>query len=587
MNLSLTLTFLGGVGLFLLGMRLMTDGLKVAAGDALREILARGTATTPRGILSGIAITAVVQSSSAVIFATVGFVNAGLLTLFQAIGVIIGSNIGTTATSWLVALVGFKVDLQALALPAVAIGMLLRVTGQGKRRAYLGDALTGFGIFFLGLDVLKTAFGDFGESFDLAEHTGNGILSLLMFVAIGVVMTVVMNSSSASLALTLTAAGTGLIPVTAGAAMVIGANVGTTSTALFAVIDATSSAKRAAVAHVLFNVVVGVVAFAGLPVLLWLVAHAAELLRLEPGPATSLAIFHTTTKLLGMAIFWPLTHRLVGLLETRFRTAEEDEGRPRHLDRHIASTPDLALDALDMELRRIGEIARRGARDVISMEGSAAIDRLHRDREIVDRLILATAEFSNRAQYGEIPASIAEGFPLAMRISRYYGDIVEHVEEIAKIEATVTTPSDPSLREALTEFRRETARFLSLADPDVEGFGMKPLKRAIKDFADDYQAVKALLLRAGADDRLPVRQMVARLDELSHVRRIVDQAYKAAKYTRKLRKQIHQPGTEVAIEGEETYRDDAVLRMTDAHTPGNREDESNDEAEDNGRRTDS
>ncbi|WP_372591234.1 Na/Pi cotransporter family protein, partial [Guyparkeria sp.] len=501
MNISLTLTFLGGIGLFLLGMRLMTDGLKVAAGDALREILARGTATTPRGILSGIGITAVVQSSSAVIFATVGFVNAGLLTLFQAVGVIIGSNIGTTATSWLVAIVGFKVDLQALALPAVAIGMLLRITGQGKRRAYLGDALTGFGIFFLGLDVLKGSFGDFGEGFELAEYTGSGVLSLLMFVAIGVVMTVVMNSSSASLAITLTAAGTGVIPLTSAAAMVIGANVGTTSTALFAVIGATSAARRAAMAHVLFNVVVGVVAFIMLPVLLWLVAHTAALLRLEPGPATSLAIFHTLTKLLGTAIFWPATPRLVKFLETRFRTAEEDEGRPRHLDRHIASTPDLALDALNMELQRIGDIARRGARDVVSVEGAAALDRLHRDRLIVERLILATAEFSNRAQYGEMPSSIAEGFPLAMRISRYYGDIAEHVEEIAKLEASLTTPTDPSISEAFTEFRRETSNVLSLADPDDEEFSMKRLKRAIKDFADDYQSLKALLLRAGADDR--------------------------------------------------------------------------------------
>ena len=568
MNLHLVLTFLGGVGLFLLGMRLMTDGLKVAAGDALREILARGTATTPRGIVSGIGITAVVQSSSAVIFATVGFVNAGLLTLFQAVGVIIGSNIGTTATSWLVALVGFKVDLQALALPTVAIGMLLRVTGQGKRRAYLGDALTGFGVFFLGLDVLKASFGDFGEGFDLVEYTGSGVGSLLMFAAIGVLMTVVMNSSSASLAITLTAAGTGLIPLTAAAAMVIGANVGTTSTALFAVIGATPSAKRAAVAHVLFNVVVGIVAFVSLPALLWLVAQVAQLLRLEPGPATSLAIFHTATNLLGMAIFWPLTPRLVGFLETRFRSAEEDEGRPRYLDRHVARTPDLALDALNMELKRIGAIARRGARDVVSMEGSAAIDRLHRDRVIVDRLILACVEFAARAQYGEIPASIAEGFPLAMRISRYYGDIAEHVEEIARIEANLAAPADPAIMEALTEFRRETARFLALADPDAEGFEMKPVKRAIKDFADDYQALKTLLLRAGADDRLPVRQMVARLDELSHVRRIVDQAYKAAKYTRRLRKQLYQHHDEAERpEDTDSYQDDAVMEMTNAATP--------------------
>ncbi|MGM0516038.1 MAG: Na/Pi cotransporter family protein [Pseudomonadota bacterium] len=576
MNIQMTLTFLGGIGLFLLGMRLMTDGLKVAAGDALREILARGTATTPRGILSGIGITAVVQSSSAVIFATVGFVNAGLLTLFQAVGVIIGSNIGTTATSWLVALVGFKVNLQALALPAVAIGTLLRVTGRGRRRAYLGDALTGFGIFFLGLDILKSTFGDFGEGFDLADHTGSGVWSLLMFVGIGVIMTVVMNSSSASLAITLTAAGTGLIPLTAGAALVIGANVGTTSTALFAVIGATSAAKRAAMAHVMFNVVVGVVAFILLPALLWLVSHAAMLLRLQPGPATSLAIFHTATKLLGMSIFWPATPRLVKFLESRFRTAEEDEGRPRHLDRHIASTPDLALDALDMELKRIGDIARRGARDVVSAEGAAPLDRLSRDRQIVERLILATAEFSNRAQFGQIPPSIAEGFPLAMRISRYYGDIAEHVEEIARLEASLPSPDDPAITEALTEFRRETSNVLELSDPDDEDFSMKRLKHAISDFADDYQALKSLLLRAGADDRIPVRQMVTRLDELSHVRRVIDQTYKAAKYTRKLRKQLHHyrdgaAGDEADRESDrhdgDAYDDDTVMQMTDGSKP--------------------
>lgn len=420
--------------------------------------------------------------------------------------------------------------------------------------------------------MLKTSFGDFGEGFELAEYTGDGVLSLLMFVGIGVLMTVVMNSSSASLAITLTAAGTGLIPLTSAAAMVIGANVGTTSTALFAVIGATSAARRAAMAHVVFNIVVGVVAFTILPVLLWLVAHATALFRLTPGPATSLAIFHTATKLLGMAIFWPLTPRLVRFLEARFRTAEEDEGQPRHLDRHIASTPDLALDALNMELQRIGEIARRGARDVISAEGAAPLDRLQRDQHVVERLNLATAEFSNRAQYGELPQSIAEGFPLAMRISRYYGDIAEQAVEIAKLEATLPSPTDPDLTEAITEFRRETSNVLDLSDPDDEEFSMKRIKHAIKDFADDYQALKSLLLRAGADDRMPVRQMVARLDELSHVRRLIDQSYKAAKYTRRLRKQLHHyRGAEGGDDGDrgtdrhdtDTYDDDAVMQMTD------------------------
>jgi len=540
MNISMTLTFLGGVGLFLLGMKLMTDGLKVAAGDALREILARGTATTPRGIISGIGITAVVQSSSAVIFATVGFVNAGLLTLFQAVGVIIGSNIGTTATSWLVALVGFKVNLQALAMPAIAIGMILRVTGGSTRRASLGDALTGFGIFFLGLNVLKETFEGFGEGIDLAQYAGHGVLSLLAFAVIGGVLTVVMNSSSAALAITLTAAGSGLIPLNAAAAMVIGANVGTTSTALFAVIGATSAAKRAAMAHVLFNAVTGVVAFIALPLLLWLVVHIAELLDLEPGPATFLAIFHTITKLTGMLIFWPLTPWLVGFLEKRFRTAEEDEGRPRHLDNNIATTPDLALEALNMELQRIGDMARRGAKDVLSAEGAAPLQRLGQERVIIDRLIMSVGEFTNRVQHGEIPASIVDGFPIALRVSQYYGDIAEHVEEMARLEAGLPPVQDEAVSRAIAEFRGRAANVLALADPYQDDFSMKPLKKAVKEFEDKYQAMKALLLRAGAEGRLPMRQMVSRLDELSDVRRIVDQAFKAARHTKTLRKQLYQ-----------------------------------------------
>jgi len=539
MNMSMIFTFLGGVGLFLLGMKLMTDGLKVAAGDALREILARGTATTPRGIVSGIGITAIVQSSSAVIFATIGFVNAGLLTLFQAVGVIIGSNVGTTATSWLVALVGFKVNLQALAMPAIAVGMLMRVTGSGTRRASLGDALTGFGIFFLGLDILKVTFDGFGDTLNLAQYAGYGVLSLLTFAIVGIVLTVVMNSSSAALAVTLTAAGTGLIPLNAAAAMVIGANVGTTSTALFAVIGATSSAKRAAMAHLLFNAVTGVVAFILLPFLLWLVVQIALGLGLEPSPATFLAIFHTMTKLIGMAIFWPLTPRVVSFLEARFRSAEEDEGKPRHLDKNIASTPDLALEALNMELNRIGEMARRGVGDALSAEGSASLPRLIQERNIIDRLILAVGEFTNRAQYGEVPAAIADGFTLALRISQYYGDIAENSIEMARLQASLPPVHEEAIAAALFDFKRQSVSLVSLTDPEREDFSMKPLKQALKAFEDDYQAMKAMLLRAGVDGRLPVRQMAARLDEISTIRRIVDQAFKAAKHSHKLRKKLY------------------------------------------------
>ena len=157
MSASTIASLLGGIGLFLLGMRLLTDGLKTAAGRALRGILARSTGTRLRGVLSGALITSVVQSSSAVTVATIGFVNAGILTLLQAVAVIYGSNVGTTATGWIVAIVGIHVNIKALALPAVGAGMLLGLFGRGDRLRAAGQALAGFGVFFLGIDVLRAA----------------------------------------------------------------------------------------------------------------------------------------------------------------------------------------------------------------------------------------------------------------------------------------------------------------------------------------------------------------------------------------------------------------------------------------------
>jgi phosphate:Na+ symporter len=165
MNAALLGALLGGVGLFLLGMRLMTDGLKLSAGPALRHILGQWTLTPAHGLAAGVLVTALVQSSSAVTVATIAFVNAGLLSLAQSIGVIYGANLDTTMTSWLVALVGFRVDLRAVALPLIGIGVALRIAGSRSRGAGLGDALAGFGLCFLGVEVLQGGFADLGRSF--------------------------------------------------------------------------------------------------------------------------------------------------------------------------------------------------------------------------------------------------------------------------------------------------------------------------------------------------------------------------------------------------------------------------------------
>ncbi|MBW2285295.1 MAG: Na/Pi symporter [Deltaproteobacteria bacterium] len=185
MTMAMLGSLLGGIGLFLLGMHLMTDGLKMSAGGALRNILDQGTKTAFRGILSGAAITAVVQSSSAVTVAIIGFVNAGLMTLRQSVGVIYGSNIGTTMTGWLVALVGFNVNIKVIALPAIGIGMALRIVFSGKRPGAAGLALAGFGIFFMGIGVLATAFQDLGQCIQLEALFIEGFGGLFLFVGIG------------------------------------------------------------------------------------------------------------------------------------------------------------------------------------------------------------------------------------------------------------------------------------------------------------------------------------------------------------------------------------------------------------------
>ncbi|WP_455218884.1 Na/Pi cotransporter family protein, partial [Kaarinaea lacus] len=382
----------GGLGLFLLAVNMITDGLRLAAGNALRNILARATHSPARGIVSGMGITAIVQSSSAVTVATIGFVNAGLLTLYQALGVIYGANIGTTTTGWLVAMIGFNIKIDAFALPLIGLGMILRLTGGDTRRGPIGTALAGFGLFFIGIDVLKDAFEGLATSIDLQRFTIDGVAGVLLFLVIGFFMTVLTQSSSAAIAITLTAATGGIIGPYAAAAMVIGANVGTTSTAVFSVIGATPNAKRVAAAHVVFNVATGMVALLLLPIMFGLVKAIGNLFGLENIPVVTLALFHTTFNILGVALMLPVTTRLARYLEQQFTSLEEIEGRPKFLDKTIAVSPALALNALGLELGHIGSIARRMSKAALSIEHGAG-KPMRSDRLAINKLVVAMGGF--------------------------------------------------------------------------------------------------------------------------------------------------------------------------------------------------
>lgn len=529
MDLNLLGSFAGGIGLFLLGMKLMTDGFKLGAGQALRHILRLWTRTPVRGLLSGVFITSIMQSSSAVTVATIGFVNAGLLSLSRTISVIYGSNIGSTMTGWLVVLIGFKFDIKVFALPLIGLGMLLSLTSSMSRREAMGQVLAGFGLFFLGVSVLKTAFAGFSETVPLAELASDGFLGMSLFVGIGFLLTFMMQSSSAAIAVILAAMASNVMTLPLAAAAVIGANLGTTSTAVLASLGATSNGKRVAAAHVFFNLVTGAVAFILLPLLLQGVVLSRELMVLEPSPLINLALFHTIFNIFGVALLWIFTPKLVEVLERQFITREEDVGRPRYLDNNVVTTPTLALDALNLELERISDIAREMAMSALSTE-LVPNRRMISDKQAILSLVYAVGKFTTRMQQADLSEEISESLSNVLRVTRYYTMVANAAVEVANSQHQATIVEDEALAQEIAHFRSDSVQLLELADPTLPEYSIEACEVELAALEDCYQVLKAQLLRAGVVERLKVHQMVIQLDQEHKIRRMLDQYVKGARY---------------------------------------------------------
>lgn len=331
----------GGIGLFLLGMVLLTDGLKAFAGDALRRALVRFTGTPLKAFGSGALVTAMVQSSSATTVTVIGFVSAGLLSFPQAVGVVMGASLGTTGTGWIVAVLGLKVSLGFYALPLVGLGAFLKLLGHGGMKS-LGLALAGFGLIFIGIETLQAGMQGLSGVFNLARLPAGGLWGHVLAMVIGIVMTIIMQSSSAAVATTLTALHSGAINFEQAASLVIGAAVGTTVTGALAAIGGSVPAKRTALAHVLFNLATGVIAVVLLPVFLWGIGLAQKHAGLDAG-ATSLAAFHTAFIALGVAIFLPFAHPFARWIERQL--PDKGPTLTQHLDATLLHAPAVALEA--------------------------------------------------------------------------------------------------------------------------------------------------------------------------------------------------------------------------------------------------
>jgi phosphate:Na+ symporter len=353
--MSTAISILGGVGLFLLGMTVMTSGLKALAGTGLRTVLAKAAATPLSGAFWGAIVTLLVQSSSATTMTTIGLVSAGLLTFPQGLGLVFGANVGTTATGWLVALIGVRVSLTAAALPMIFIGALIKLLGRGRVSA-AGAALAGFALILFGLTTLQQGMGGLAESLHPADLPGvlgspgvswwSGLLGLLMLVAVGLAMTAVMQSSTAAIAVTLSGYYAGAIGLDQAFALVIGQNIGTATSSAMAAIGASSTAKRLALAYVLFKLIAAVIALVLFPITTPLLILASSTVD----GVTLLAAYHTAYNVVGVLVLLPLIDRFTRFVERLL----PDRGSPltRCLDPAALATPIAAVEAVRRTVAR-------------------------------------------------------------------------------------------------------------------------------------------------------------------------------------------------------------------------------------------
>ena len=413
------LQVLGSLGLFLYGMTLLSESLQKVAGDKMRSILAAMTSNSFKRVLTGLFITAIIQSSSATTVMVVSLVNAGLLSLTQSIGVIMGANIGTTVTAWIISLLGFKADISVLSIPLIGVGFAFMMS-KSKKRKSIGELIIGFALLFLGLSFLKNSVPDLKSTPEVLEFikewTSFGFFSVLIFVAFGTLLTIVLQSSSATMALTLVMSSYGWIPFEMAAAMVLGENIGTTITANIAAAVANVSSRRAALAHTVFNLF-GVT---------WVLILFNPILRLvsyitisvgggDPFLSSDSTLYgvsflHTLFNLTNTLLLVWFTPQIVKLVSYVIKAPKVEEVfRLQFIQGGLLSTAELSLTQAKHEIvnfahlgQRQFEYVRSAIKDCDKDSFDGIFSKLEHYEQITDRVELEIANYLNNISEGEI-----------------------------------------------------------------------------------------------------------------------------------------------------------------------------------------
>ena len=457
-------TLLGALGMFLYGMNLMSSGLQKAAGDRLRGLLSAMTSNPFKGVLTGLGITSVIQSSSATTVMVVSFVNAGLLTLAQAIGVIMGANIGTTVTAWLVSWLGFKADISILAVPLMLLGFIFSNSKKNQRQN-IGELIVGFCLLFLGLSFMKESVPDLNETPQVLDFVrswaGHGFGSVLIFLAFGTVLTLVLQSSSATMAITLIMLSMGFIPFDMACAMVLGENIGTTITANIAAAVGNTQAKRAAMSHTIFNVFGVIWALIFFKPFLALVGKIIEALFGLPNPAAEgFAVSGQNTPDATAALYGlSMLHTLFNTINTlilvwcvRFiekaviwiikapKNNDNEAFRLKYISAGPLATPELAADQAFDEIIHFAQISKNGLSYTKAAIKENDPDRFEELRgklvkyeEISDRIEYEIASFLNAVSAGDISEETSKRIKSMYKIIGELESLGDSGESISRI----------------------------------------------------------------------------------------------------------------------------------------------------------
>ena len=441
------LRLIGSLALFLYGMKIMSEGLQKFAGDSLRRILTAMTTNRVTGVLTGVLITALIQSSSATTVMVVSFVNAGLLTLTQSIGVIMGANIGTTVTAWLISALGFKVDIAAFALPLLAFALPLFFSGKSSRKS-IGEFVFGLAFLFMGLQSLKANAPDLGANPEMLafvqNYTDMGFFSIILFLFIGAILTMIVQASAATMAITLIMCANGWIDYHLGVALVLGENIGTTITANLAALTGNTQARRAALAHLVFNVFgvmwVLVLFYPFTNAVSWFVTHVMKVS--DPAVAVSfkLAAFHTAFNISNTFIMiW-----FVSLIEKTVCTlikpkVEDEEYRLRYITGGMLSTAELSILQAHKEISLFAERTARMfnmVKELFYEKNEETFlktySRIEKYENISDRMEIEIANYLTEVSEGRLSSESKEEIHIMLRAVSEIESIADSCNNLAR-----------------------------------------------------------------------------------------------------------------------------------------------------------